>query len=133
MRQLGWAGAEIKEDRVRLPAAEGTDGSLVAAGDKEGGGTAGAEAVGFDAVRGDICDVVDSGDGLAEGNGDVAGGHVVRAPFGVIIAIEGSVGGGGEGAEVFDAVAEGADGAQVEGLDVPWPRASPRVQFFWSV
>ena len=45
-------GAEIKEDQVRLPAAEGADGSLVDAGDKEGGGTPRAEAVGFDAFGG---------------------------------------------------------------------------------
>ena len=107
-------GAEIKEDRVRLPAAQSVDGGLVDAGDEEGGGATRAEAVGFDAGRGDIGDVVDSGGGLAEGDRDVTGGDVVRAAGRVIIAIEGSVGGGGEGAEVFNVVAEGTDGAQVE-------------------
>ena len=41
--RLGWVRAEIKEDQVRLPAAEGADGDLVDAGDKEGGGAPGAE------------------------------------------------------------------------------------------
>ena len=54
-------GPEIKEDGVRLPAAEGVNGSLVNAGDEEGGGAPRLEAVGFDAVGGDVGDMIDGG------------------------------------------------------------------------
>ena len=50
--KMAWLGPEIKEDGVRLPAAEGANGSLVDARDEEGGGAPGPEAVGFDAFRG---------------------------------------------------------------------------------
>ena len=85
-------------------------------------------------IRGDVGDMVDGGSGPAEFGGNVVGGDVVRAASGVIVTIEGSVSRGGEGAEVFDAMVEGADGAQVDmSPDAPCPRASPWVQFFWSV
>ena len=107
-------GVEIKEDRVRLPVAKGADGGFVDAGDKEGGGTPGAEAVGFDAFGGDVGDMVDGGGSPVEFGSNVMGGYVVRVAGGVIVMIEGSFGGGGEGAEVFDMTAEGTDGAQVK-------------------
>ena len=107
-------GLEIKEDGVGLPVAEGANGSLVNTGDEEGGGTPGPEAVGFDAVGGDVGDVVDSGGSTVEGAGDVAGGDIVGPAGGVIVLIQGSVRGGGEGAEVFHVVAEGTDGAKVD-------------------
>ena len=109
--KVAWLGLEIKEDGVRLPAAEGANGSLVDARDEEGGGAPRPEAVGFDAVRGDVGDMVDGGGSAAEGAGDVVGGDIVGPAGGVIVVIQGSVGGGGEGAELFNVVAEGADGA----------------------
>ena len=104
-------GPEIKEDGVRLPVAEGTNGSLVNAGDEEGSGAPRPEAVGFNAFRGDVGDMVDSGGSVMEFGSDVVGGDVVGPASGVVVAVQGSVGGGGEGAEVFNAVAEGTDGA----------------------
>ena len=106
-------GPEIKEDRVRLPVAKGANGSLVDARDEEGGGTPGPEAVGLDAVGGgDVGDMVDGSGSAAEGTSDVAGGDIVGPASGVIVLIQGSVGGGGgEGTEVFNVVAEGADRA----------------------
>ena len=92
----------------------GADGGLVDTGDKEGSGAPGPEAVGFDAFGGDVGDMEDSGGSSAEFGSDVAGGYVVMAAGGVIVAIEGSVSRGGEGVEVFDVTAKGANGAQVE-------------------
>ena len=70
-------GAEIKEDGVRLPVAEGANGSLVNAGDKEGGGAPRPEAVGFNALGRDVGDVVDGGSSMAELSSDVMGSDVV--------------------------------------------------------
>ena len=78
---------EIKENGVKLSAAEGMDGSLVNARDKEGGGAPGPEAVGFDTFRGDVGDMVDGGGSMAEFGGDVTGGDVVVPAGGVIVAI----------------------------------------------
>ena len=51
---------------------------------------------------------------LVEFSSDVASGDVVRVAGGVIVAVQGSVSRGGEGAEVFNVASEGADGAQVK-------------------
>ena len=81
-------GLEIKEDGVRLPAAEeGANGSLVDAGDKEGGGAPGPEAVGFDAFRGDVGDMVDGGGSTMECGCDVAGEDIVGPASGAIVAV----------------------------------------------
>ena len=53
-----WLHEEVEEDGIRLPVTEGLDGSLVDSHDKEGGGSTGLEAVGFNAVRWDVGDVV---------------------------------------------------------------------------
>ena len=58
--------------------------------------------------------MVDSGSSPAEFSGNVMGGDVVVAAGRVIVVVEGSVSRGGVGAEVFVAMAEGTDGAQVE-------------------
>jgi hypothetical protein len=63
--EAAWLRAEVKEDGVGFPTAEGADGHFVDARDKEGGGTPGAEAVGFDAVRGDVGEVEDGGGSAA--------------------------------------------------------------------
>ena len=112
--KVAWLGAEIEEDRVRLPMSQGTDGSLVNARDEEGGGTPGAEAVGFDAIRRDVSDVVDGGGGTAEFGSDVPGSNIVGPAGGVKVAIQGRVGGGVEGTQVFNSLAEGADRTKVD-------------------
>ena len=43
-------GPEIEEDNIGFPEAKGTDCSLVDTRDKESSGTAGVEAVSFDAI-----------------------------------------------------------------------------------
>jgi hypothetical protein len=50
--EAAWLGTEVKEDGIGFPTAKSTNSHFVDAGDKEGGGTPGAEAVGFDAVGG---------------------------------------------------------------------------------
>ena len=64
-------GAEVKEDRVGLPSAQGPDGGLVDARYEQGGGTTGAEAVGLNLVGRDVGDVLDSGGGSAQFVGDL--------------------------------------------------------------
>ena len=95
--EAAWLGAEIEEDGVGLPMSQGTDGSLVDARDEEGGGAPRVEAVGFDASRGDVGDVVDGCGSAAEGGGDVPGGDIVGPAGGVKVTIQGRVGGGVEG------------------------------------
>ena len=87
-------GAEVKEDGVGLPPAQGPDGSLVDAGDEQGGGTTRAEAVGLDLVGRDVGDVLDSGGGSSQGMGDFSGGDVTGSGVVVIVSVEWSAGGG---------------------------------------
>ena len=95
--KAAWLGLEIEEDGVGLPTSQGTDGSLVDAGDEEGSGTPRAEAVGFDAFRRNVGDVVDGCGSAAEFGGDVPGGDIVGPAGGVKVAIQGRVRGGVEG------------------------------------
>ena len=80
-------GAEVKEDGIRLPMAQCMDGSLVDARDKEGSGATRAEAVGFDAVRRDVGDMVDGGSGAAKFGGDVPCGDIVWPASGVEVVV----------------------------------------------
>jgi hypothetical protein len=82
--------AEVKEDGVRFPAANSANRRLVDARDKEGGGTPGAEAVGFDTVRGDVGDVENGGGRTAQFGRDVARSDVVGVIGGVEVAVEGA-------------------------------------------
>ena len=66
-------GAEVEEDGIGLPPAQGLDGSLVNAGYEQGGGTAGAEAVGLNLVGRDVGDVLDGGGGSSQFVGDFGG------------------------------------------------------------
>ena len=106
-------GAEVEEDGVRIPAAESADGGLVDTRDEEGGGSTRAEAVGFNTVRRDVGDVVDSGGCAAKFEGDVAGGDVMRMVGGIVVVIQGAVGGGMVLEKVLDTSLDGADGAEV--------------------
>ena len=83
------------------------NGSLVNAGDKEGSGTTREEAVGFDALWGDVGDMVDHGGCPSECSGDVPSGDVVRVASRVKVVVQGGVGGTVEGAEVSDVVVQG--------------------------
>ena len=84
-----WLHLEIKEDGVRLPVSKGMDGSLINAQDKESSGTHRAETVSFDAVWGDVGDVVDGGStSAAEFSSDVASGDVVGLVRGVKVTVE---------------------------------------------
>ena len=112
--EMAWLGVEVEEDGVRLPLSQGANGSLVDARDKEGGGTTGAEAVGFDALWGDVGDMVDHGSCPSEFSGNVLSGDVVRAAGGVEVAVQRGVWGAVECAEVSDAVAQGLYGTKGE-------------------
>ena len=91
-----WLGSEIEEDRVRLPVSQGMDGSLVNARNEECSGAPRAQAVGFDAIWGDVSDVVYGGSGMVEFGGDIPSHDVVGPASGVKVMIEGRVGGGGK-------------------------------------
>ena len=88
--KAAWLGAEVKEDSIRFPAAKGANGHFVNARDKEGGGAPGAEAVGFDAVQGDVGEVEDSGGSTAQFGRDVARSDVVGLIGRIIVAVEGA-------------------------------------------
>ena len=85
-------GVEVKKDSIGLPAAEGTDGGLVNAQDEKGGSSTRAEAVGFDAFRRDVGDVVDGSSCAAKFEGDFTGSDVMWVVGGVVVAIERTVG-----------------------------------------
>ena len=91
---------------------QGPDSGLVNARDKEGCGAARAEAVGFNAFRGNVGDVIDRCSGATKGGGDVASGNVVGSTGGVKVAVEGGVQGGVELVQVFDAATYSLDGAE---------------------
>ena len=105
-------GAEVEKDGIRLPVAEGTDDGLVNARDEEGSSSTRAEAVGFDAVRRDVGEVVDGGSSTAKFEGDFAGIDVMQVVGGVTVAIERTVGGGIILKEMLDMVLDGSDGAE---------------------
>ena len=81
-------GAEVKEDGVRFPMAESADGHFVDTRDKEGGGAPGAEAVGFNAVQGDVGKVEDGGGSAAQGKSNLARCNIVGSIGRVIVAVE---------------------------------------------
>ena len=108
-------GVEInKEDGIGLPVAEGADGSLVNTRDEEGSSSTRAETIGFNAFRRDVSDMVDSGCCTAKFKGDFAGDNVMWMVGGVIVAIQGAVGGCMMLDKMLDTALDGADGAEVE-------------------
>ena len=84
-------GAEVQEDGIQLPMAQGMDGHLVDTGDEEGSCPPGMETVGFDAVRGNVGDVLDGGGSGSQSMSDVRGGNVAKAVMTLIVGVEGSV------------------------------------------
>ena len=60
---------------------------MVNARDEKGSSSTRAEAVGFDAFRRDVGDVVDSGGSTAKFKGDVMGSDVMRVAGGVVVMI----------------------------------------------
>ena len=83
-------GAEVKEDSIGFPTAKSTNGHFVDAGDKEGSGAPGAEAVGFDAVRGNVSEMEDGGGSAAQFKRDIARGNIVGSIGRIIVAVEGA-------------------------------------------
>ena len=53
-------GVKVEEDGIRLPVSKGAYSSFVNARDQQGGGSTRMEAVGFDACRQDVGDVLNS-------------------------------------------------------------------------
>ena len=64
--EVACLGTEVQEDGVRLPVAQSTDGCLVNARDEERCGSTGSQAVGFDAIGRDVCDVFNISGGCSE-------------------------------------------------------------------
>jgi hypothetical protein len=104
--------SEVEEDGIRFPAAQGSDGRFVHTGDEEGGGAAGVEAVGHDALRGDVGDVLDRGGGNAESGSDVAGGDSMGCARGIEVMVQWAVGWCVVLAEVKDTALSGSDWAE---------------------
>ena len=127
-------GAEIKEDGIRLPPAQGPDGSLVDARYEQGGGTAGAEAIGLNLVGRDVGDVLDhGGGGSSQFMGDFGGGEEAGLVVVVVVSVEWSCGGGSMFAEVEDTSLAIMDGAEDRVPGEAVAECFPRVAFFWSV
>ena len=57
-------------------------------GYEQGGGTAGAEAVGLNLVRRDVGDVLDGGGGSSQFMGDFSGGEEAGSGVVVIVSVE---------------------------------------------
>ena len=70
-------GPQVKEDGIRFPASESSDGGLVDSGDEQGGGSPGAGAVGSDVGRRDVSDVFDISGGSSEFLGEHGSGDLV--------------------------------------------------------
>ena len=83
-------GAEVKEDSIGFPMAKSANGHFVDAGDKEGGGTPRAEAVGFDAVRRNVGEMEDGSGGTAQFKRDIARGDIIGSIGQIIVAVEGA-------------------------------------------
>ena len=110
--EVAGLGAEVEEDGIRFPAAKGMDGSLVDAGDEKGGGTPGSETVSFNLFRRNVSDVVDGGSSVAELVGDLERSDIMGALGGVVVAVEGAVGGCMVLEEMVDMALDGADRAE---------------------
>ena len=82
-------GVEVEEDCIRLPAPKGADGHFIDTGDEQGGGSTRTEAVGFDAGRWDVGDVLDIGGSCSEFLGDDGGGELLWDTIGVIVGVQG--------------------------------------------
>jgi hypothetical protein len=88
--EAAWLSTEVKEDSIRFPAAKGANSHFVYARDKEGGGAPGAEAVGINAVRGDVSEMEDSGGSAAQFRRDVAHGDIMDLIGRIVVAVEGA-------------------------------------------
>ena len=88
--KAAWLGAEVKEDSIGFPTAKSANGHFVDAGDKEGGGTPRAEAVGFDAVWRNVGEMEDGGGSVAQFERDVARGNIIGSIGRIVIAVEGA-------------------------------------------
>ena len=81
---------------------------MVNTGDEQGGCAPRTEAVGFDSVRGDVCDVLDSGSSCSQFMCDFGGGDVAGSVLAVVV--------GGYRVEFW----EGLHGCKGRGCDTGW-------------
>ena len=84
-------GVEVGEDCIRLPAPEGADSHFIDAGDEQGGGSTRMEAVGFDACRWDVGDVLNISCSCPEFLGDDGGGDLLWHAIGVKVGVQGGL------------------------------------------
>jgi hypothetical protein len=88
--KAAWLSAEVKEDGIRLPTAKSTNGHFINARNKEGGGTPGVEAVGFDVVQGNIGEMEDGSSSTAEFKRDIACCDVIGSIGHIVVVVEGA-------------------------------------------
>ena len=105
-------GSEVQEDGIGFPLAQCPDGCLVNTGDKQGGCTSRVEAIGFNSVRKNVGDVLDSGGSGSQFMGDFGGGDVARSGVAVIVSVEWSLRRGSMVAKMEDASLASMDGAE---------------------
>ena len=104
--------SEVQEDGIGFPPAQCPDGCLVNTGDKQGCCASRAEAVGFDSVRRNVGNVLDSSSSGSQFVGDFGGGDVARSGVAVIVSVEWSLGRGSMVMKMEDASLAGTDGAE---------------------
>ena len=85
---------------------------MVNAGYGQGGCSSRAEAIGFNLIRRDVGDVLDSGGSGLQFMGDLSGGDVARLGVAAIVGVEGSLWRGSMVAEMEDASLASTDGAE---------------------
>ena len=98
---------------------------------RRGGGAPGAEAVGFDAIWGNVGEMKDGGGGAVQFKGDVTRGDVVGSIGGVVVAVERAGGSCVVLAKVLNMMMSGpSTGQRRQSPERPCPSASPWVVFF---
>jgi hypothetical protein len=88
--EVAWLCAEVKEDSVRFPMAKSANSHFIDTRDKEGGGTPAVEAVGFDAVQGNVSEMEDGGGSAAQFKRDIARGNIIGSIGRIVISVEGA-------------------------------------------
>ena len=106
-------GAEVEKDCTRLPMPKGMDGCLVDARDEQGGSsTRTGEAVGFNACRGDVGDVLDVGGSCPEFLHDDDGGDLLWHAISIIVGVQGHLRWYPMLSEMEDSALSGTDGTE---------------------
>ena len=105
-------GSEVKENGIRLPLAQGSDGSLVNARDEQGGRSTRAEAVGFNPIGRDVGEMLDSGGSDSQFMGELSGGDGAQSGVAIKVGVEWSVGRGTVGTKMEDTSLASTDRAE---------------------